>query len=85
MNKLTLALLLVATTAFARDMSERSAFVRENPRPANCSRCEVDHKQALMNNGPDKKENMQWLSHEDHKAKTKDDFKERKAGKSAKY
>lgn len=76
---LAIAALAACTFAQARDMAERNAFIRENPKPADCQKCEVDHKHALMNGGADKRSNMQWLSREDHKAKTKEDFKARKA------
>lgn len=80
MNALRVAfvvsLCLFAALVEARDSSERRAFVRENPKPADCVRCEVDHKQALANGGADKKSNMQWLSREEHKAKTREDMRE---------
>ena len=82
MRTLILTLILIASSVFARerDMSERRAFLRENPKPAACQRCEVDHVQALMNGGSDTRQNMQWLPHESHLAKTKEDFKVHRLG-----
>lgn len=85
MNTKIVSLLLAVMLALpvqARNRAERAAFIRENPRPAGCVKCEVDHKVALMNGGADHRSNMQWLSDADHKVKTRQDFiyKKRSAG-----
>ena len=82
---ISLALALVSFTCSARDMRERREFIKENPQPEKCAKgCEVDHKEALMNGGEDKKKNMQWLTKEEHKEKTKKDHdkKRERKGKS---
>lgn len=77
-----LLLLLAATSAQAvpRDMSARQAFRVTHPCPATgktygrCPGWEIDHIQALVNGGPDTPANMQWLTHADHMAKTREDL-----------
>ena len=70
------ALVLFAGAADARDRAERAAFARDNPCPATgqprgaCPGWQVDHRVPLKCGGDDKPANMQWLTVEDHKAKT---------------
>lgn len=65
-----------------RDKAQVRAFRAENPCPATghtrgaCPGFEVDHVQSLCSGGADKKENLQWLSKEDHRFKTLVDVKE---------
>jgi hypothetical protein len=75
-------LLLHVAEAAPRSAAERLAFIRENPCPVtglrrgSCPGWEVDHIQPLCAGGPDKKENLQWLSVEDHRFKTRVDVRE---------
>ena len=63
-----------------RDAQQKNEFRKANPCPTTgekkgaCAGYQVDHKKALMNGGKDKPKNMQWLSEQDHKAKTKRDI-----------
>lgn len=56
-------------------------FQRQNPCPENgqrrgkCHGFQIDHVNPLKCGGPDLPENMQWLSVNDHKAKTKREAK----------
>ena len=77
--------LLLSLPAFAkipRDKAQVRAFRNEQPCPATglkrgaCPGLEVDHVQSLCSGGADKKENLQWLSKEDHRFKTLVDVKE---------
>lgn len=60
-----------------RDPAQRAAFMRANPCPATqrtrgpCPGWQVDHIQPLKCQGPDHPANMQWLTIEAHKAKTR--------------
>lgn len=60
-----------------RSTVERHAFVKEYACPATgkhrlpCPGYHVDHIIPLCADGPDHRSNMQWLTVEDHKAKTK--------------
>ena len=62
-----------------RSRTERAAFQRANPCPANgatsgpCPGWQVDHIQPLCASGRDAPDNMQWLSVDAHKAKTRKD------------
>ncbi|MBH9553141.1 HNH endonuclease signature motif containing protein [Inhella gelatinilytica] len=64
-------------SAAPRSSAARAEFVRANPCPANgkikgpCPGWEVDHTIPLKCNGPDSPDNMQWLTVEQHKAKTR--------------
>jgi 5-methylcytosine-specific restriction endonuclease McrA len=55
----------------------RHAFVKEQACPSTgrhrlpCPGWQIDHVQPLKCNGPDNTANLQWLTVEDHKAKTK--------------
>lgn len=77
--------LLLSLPAFAkipRDKAQVRAFRAEHPCPATglkrgaCPGWEIDHVQSLCSGGPDKKENLQWLSKEDHRFKTLVDVRE---------
>lgn len=79
---LCLAIALLAPAAGAgqpRSSSEVRAFRTANPCPATsrtrgaCPGWQVDHVQPLCAGGPDKPGNMQWLTVEEHKRKTKRD------------
>jgi hypothetical protein len=77
-----LALLLgvgVAEARIPRSSSAVAAFKRANPCPLNgakrgaCPGYEVDHVEPLCIGGPDTPENMQWLTHLEHRQKTRRD------------
>ncbi len=79
---LCLALLpLLAEARIQRSAAEVLAFKRHSPCPATglyrgrCPGYEVDHVQPLCSGGPDTRENMQWLSVADHRAKTRQDVR----------
>ena len=65
--------------ALPRDAVQKHAFRRANPCPVTgerkgaCPGHEIDHRKALMNGGADTPRNMQWLSREQHTAKTRSD------------
>ena len=65
-----------------RSSAVRTEFVRANPCPATgkprgpCPGWEVDHRQALVCGGRDEAENLQWLTVEAHRAKTKQEVKQ---------
>lgn len=71
-----------ADAQIKRDRSQVRAFRAENPCPATglkrgtCPGWHVDHVIALCAGGADKKENLQWLSKEDHRWKTFVDVRE---------
>jgi 5-methylcytosine-specific restriction endonuclease McrA len=73
--------LLFASDAEARDRSQYNAFRRDNPCPVTgkargtCRSHEVDHIRPLCAGGADVSANMQWLSTEAHKEKTRGDLK----------
>lgn len=60
-----------------RSYAVKAEFKRLNPCPANgkrrgpCPNYQVDHIKPLKCGGPDAVDNMQWLTVEAHKAKTK--------------
>lgn len=62
-----------------RSRAELAAFKRDHPCPATgqargaCPGWEVDHVVPLCNGGPDKPANMQWLTVEAHREKTRTD------------
>jgi hypothetical protein len=78
------ALLLpgLAEARIPRDHSQVRAFRNENPCPATglkrgaCPGFEVDHVTPLCAGGEDRPSNMQWLSKEDHRFKTRVDVRE---------
>ena len=81
---LLLALALASAFAHAapRDPAVRYEFRKANPCPSTgmttgrCPGYHVDHIQALMLGGRDEAANMQWLTHAEHRAKTKREFAE---------
>lgn len=80
---LALALLLPmsAQARIERSAAEVLAFKRANPCPSTqlrrgaCPGYQVDHVQPLCSGGADAKANMQWLSIEDHRVKTRQDVR----------
>lgn len=60
-----------------RSSAELHAFQRHNPCPStgkprgSCPGYQIDHRIPLKCGGPDKIENLQWLTVEAHKAKTR--------------
>ena len=79
-----LFLLLLAFPLHAkqqRSAVERHAFVKTTPCPANdrhrlpCPGYQIDHIEPLCAGGADHRSNMQWLTIEDHKAKTRQDVR----------
>lgn len=90
---LLLALLLslpaMAGERIHRSAAEVMAFKRANPCPATglrrgkCENYQVDHVIPLCLGGPDTRENMQWLSVEDHRIKTRIDVRECRKLKNA--
>jgi hypothetical protein len=74
---LLLCLAQIADAATVRSAAARAEFIRENPCPPTgqrrgaCARWEVDHIVPLKCSGADHKSNMQWLTVEDHRMKTK--------------
>lgn len=87
-----LALVLAASQADAapRSSSVRAEFIKANPCPATgktrgaCPGWQVDHRIALCAGGDDAAYNLQWLTVEAHKAKTRNDVRECRAQKTAK-
>lgn len=75
------AILLGSTTQPLRSPALRAEFVRTHPCPANnhtrgaCPGYQVDHRVALVCGGRDEMTNLQWLSVEEHKAKTRVEVK----------
>jgi hypothetical protein len=74
----TLALSAVDTEAKQeRSQTAKSEFKRGNPCPSTgkskgaCPGYQVDHRKPLASGGADHKSNMQWLSNNQHRAKTK--------------
>ena len=71
-----------AEAQIKRDRAQVRAFRAENPCPATgrtrgaCPNFQVDHITPLCAGGADKKENLQWLSKEDHRFKTLVDVRE---------
>lgn len=71
----------VATAGTPRSTVARHQFVKETACPATgkhrlpCPGWQIDHVVPLKCNGPDEPANMQWLTVEDHKAKTKREAK----------
>lgn len=79
MRPLVLLLLLLATSAQARDLAVRHQFRKTHPCPVTqkvsgaCPGYQVDHVKPLCLGGLDDVENMQWLSVEEHRKKTRED------------
>lgn len=76
-------LLMSAGVAVAADRSPtlRAEFMRQNPCPATgstrgaCPGYQVDHREALICGGRDELQNLQWLTVDEHKAKTRVEVK----------
>lgn len=80
---LTLQLLVCAGAWSApRASATRAEFVRANPCPSTgrargaCPGWEVDHRQPLCAGGADAVANLQWLTVQAHRAKTRGDVRE---------
>jgi len=75
-----LALAIPAYTA-PRSASEIAAFKRENPCPSTglrrgaCPGWQIDHADPICAGGPDRRENMQWLTTQEHHWKTRSDVR----------
>jgi len=88
---LLLGLALIAGVQAAepikRSAAVRSEFQRHNPCPATgkrqgrCPGYEIDHVRALCAGGADSSGNLQWLTVEEHRRKTKVDVRECRAAK----
>lgn len=82
---LTLAALLIACAVDAeaglRSRTLRAEFQRQVPCPTTgeprgaCPGWQIDHREALICGGRDEFENLQWLTVEEHKAKTRVEVK----------
>ncbi|MBE2242468.1 MAG: HNH endonuclease [Burkholderiaceae bacterium] len=70
-----------AAEAVPRSAAVKAEFRRSNPCPSTgstrgaCPGWQVDHREALVCGGRDEVGNMQWLSVEEHKAKTRVEVK----------
>lgn len=79
MIRLAFIMIIMASDADARDRSVRAEFVRQVPCPATgktsgpCPGYEVDHITPMCRGGPDTVANLQWLTIEQHKLKTRGD------------
>ena len=79
---LCLSLPVMGGERIHRSAAEVLAFKRANPCPSTglrrgkCENYQVDHVIPLCAGGADKKENMQWLSVEAHRVKTRVDVRE---------
>ncbi len=68
-----------AEARIQRSSAAVAAFKRANPCPMNqatrgaCPGYEVDHVEPLCAGGPDTPANMQWLTHHEHRQKTRHD------------
>jgi hypothetical protein len=75
------ALFINPVDAADRSRALRAEFQRSNPCPSTglrsgaCPGHQVDHREALICGGRDELQNLQWLSVEDHKAKTRVEVK----------
>lgn len=75
---------MLACSAFATDRSKavRAEFQRANPCPSTgatrgaCPGYQADHRIAICAGGADRAGNLQWLTIDDHKRKTKRDVME---------
>jgi hypothetical protein len=76
-----LLLLALAIPAYARDAAQVRAFRKMEPCPATgkrsgpCPGYHVDHVEPLCALGLDHPANLQWLSVEEHKGKTRTDVR----------
>jgi hypothetical protein len=79
---LTLACAVAAAQPIERSRAEIRAFRADNPCPATgqvkgaCPGYAVDHIRPLCAGGEDKRQNLQWISNEDHAFKTRIDTRE---------
>ena len=85
MKSVALAVLLaqplaaIADTTVKRSTTVVRDFKRLNPCPVTgatrgaCPGYEIDHIEPLCAGGADRLDNLQWLSHDDHRAKTRID------------
>lgn len=80
---LWLACQALPANALPRDAQQAQSFKNTTICPSTgkiekkvCPGYDVDHKQALMNNGADRPDNMQYLAKDAHKAKTKQDIQD---------
>lgn len=79
---LTIGLLFISPVEAAskRDPAVRAEFQRQNPCPSTgktsgkCFGWEADHKDAICAGGADAVWNLQWLTKEAHRAKTRHDI-----------
>jgi hypothetical protein len=82
MIRLALLLILLATDADSRDRNVPAEFQRQFPCPSTgkttgaCPGWNKDHHIPLCAGGPDTVANLNWMTVEDHKAKTKLDMQE---------
>ena len=73
--------LAVEARPIPRNRSELAAFKREKPCPANnrtrgpCPGYQVDHPDPICAGGADSRENMQWLTTQEHRWKTRSDVR----------
>lgn len=91
MVRVALVAFLMLVTALAaaadRDARQRAAFMRENPCPLTgkargaCPGYEVDHVRPLCAGGGDHPRNMQWLTVQAHREKTRVDVRECRAAR----
>lgn len=84
MRHVAAALLLILaeqSLAAPRSRELRADFMRLNPCPSTgaargvCPGYQVDHREALICGGRDELVNLQWLTVEEHKAKTRAEVK----------
>jgi hypothetical protein len=75
------AVLAASAPAIERSRAVVAEFRRANPCPSTgkirgaCPGYQVDHREALICGGRDSVDNLQWLSIEEHKAKTRVEVK----------
>lgn len=78
---IALGVMAPAEARIQRSAAEVLAFKRQNPCPSTelrrgaCPGWQVDHVQPLCSGGPDTRANMQWLSVDDHRVKTRADLR----------
>lgn len=78
---IALLLIVIAAGAGTRSAAVRAEFQRANPCPSTgkpagaCPGYQVDHREALICGGRDELANLQWLSVDEHKAKTRVEVK----------
>ena len=78
---MALLLSIAAQARTPRSAAEISAFKRENPCPATqlrrgaCPGYQIDHPDPICAGGADHRDNMQWLTVEEHRMKTRSDVR----------